>query len=340
MNGYQRILSALAGKPVDQRPVMLHNFMFVAEQAGITMREYRDNPNLAAEAHISFAEKYNTDGLLVDVDTTVLAGAVGVPVDYPENEPARICDSLISSLDEVEQLKPIKLEENERIQKWLEICKIVKNHFNDEKYIRGNCDQAPFSLATMIRGSSNLMMDLLIEPEKAFLLLDYCNDVSIQFIDLMATTGVHMVSNGDSPAGPDMISPDLYEKFALPYERELVQAAHKHNLHYTSHICGNTELILDKMISTGTDAIELDYKTPSEKIHKVCRNNVTVIGTIDPSGVLAQGTISDVEKEARILLNLFSDRSRFIMNAGCAIPPHTPPENIKKLIEVTHSFNG
>lgn len=339
MNGYQRIMSALAGESVDQRPLMLHNFMFVAAQAGITMREYRENPTLAANAHISFAEKYNIDGLLIDVDTTVLAGAVGVQVDYPENEPARIRDPLISSLDEVELLKPIKLRENERIQKWLEICKIVKLYFGDEKYIRGNCDQAPFSLATMIRGSSNLMMDLFLEPEKVFQLLDYCKDVSIQFIDLMAATGVHMVSNGDSPAGPDMISLDLYEKFAFPYERELVQAAHKHNLHYTNHICGNTEIILEKMISTGTDAIELDYKTPSEKIDQICRNIVTVIGTIDPSGVLALGSISDVEKEARALLELFSGTTKFIMNAGCAIPPNTPPENIKKLVEFTHSFS-
>jgi len=41
MNGYERIKSALAGKPTDKIPVMLHNFMMAAKEAGLTRaREY------------------------------------------------------------------------------------------------------------------------------------------------------------------------------------------------------------------------------------------------------------------------------------------------------------
>ena len=35
-----------------------------------------------------------------------------------------------------------------------------------------------------------------------------------------------MVSNGDSPAGPDLISPAMYAEFAQPYERRLVDESH------------------------------------------------------------------------------------------------------------------
>lgn len=37
MNGYQRIRAVLNGEWPDKRPVMLHNFMMAAREAGLTM---------------------------------------------------------------------------------------------------------------------------------------------------------------------------------------------------------------------------------------------------------------------------------------------------------------
>ena len=34
-----------------------------------------------------------------------------------------------------------------------------------------------------------------------------------QDVYLMAATGAHMLSNGDSPAGPDVVSPRIYREF-------------------------------------------------------------------------------------------------------------------------------
>lgn len=338
MNGHQRISAALNGEMPDKRPVMLHNFMAAAQEAGINMREYREDPQLAAQAHIDFVEKYDLDGILIDVDTSTLAGALGVPVDFPDNEPARTTAGCLHPLEKVKDLRRPTIAGDERIQIWLEICRIVKKYFGEEKYVRGNCDQAPFSLATMVRGTQNLMLDLVSEKKDVFKLLEYCTEAVVQFIDLMAETQVDMVSNGDSPAGPEMISPDMYKTFAMPYEERIIDAAHHKGLSYALHICGDTELILDYMQLTGTDALELDFKTNIEKIYTACSENITLIGTIDPVGVLTFGTPDNVEKEALELLSLYENSPRFIMNAGCAMTPHTPSENIKRLINITHSF--
>jgi uroporphyrinogen decarboxylase len=45
------------------------------------------------------------------------------------------------------------------------------------------------------------------------------------------------------------------------------------------------------------------------------------------------GSVDDVKRETDNLLQIFADNPRFILNAGCAIPPHTPPENIKAMIQ-------
>jgi len=338
MNGYQRIQKALKGEWPDIRPVMLHNFMMAAEEAGYSMKEFREDPEKAADAFIQSVEKYNLDGIMIDFDTTLMAGAIGVTVDYPQNEPARIPKGLLSSWEQFEDLQEIDIAANERVQIWLETCRLIKAHFRDEVFVRGNCDQAPFSTASMVRGAQDWMLDLMDPAPEVIKLLDYCTGVSIQFINLMTETGVDMVSNGDSPAGPEMISPEMFREFALPYEKKLVETAHAHNIPYVNHICGNTNLILEDMLASGTDGLELDYKTDIRLILKYLGNTRLFIGNIDPSGVLALGTKQLVRKRTLELLDIYKSSPRLVVNAGCAIPANTPSENIREMVETVHNY--
>ena len=339
MNGYQRISAALRGEKTDKVPVMLHNFMMAAREHSVTMEQYRNNPKLIAECFIASVDKYKYDGILVDIDTATLAGAVGVPVDFPMDDPARTHFGNIENLDDIVHLKQSKVEDYKYIQIWLEAVRLLKEYYKDEIYIRGNCDQSPFSLASMMRGTQNWMLDLMMgSDEQIKLLLEYCTDASSQFIKLMAQTGCDMVSNGDSPAGPEMISPEMYLKFAMPYEKKIVEVAHQAGVAYALHICGNTEAILDYMLLTEADAYELDYKTDITEIFSTLSNTVTLIGNIDPSGVLALGTIDVVKKKTNELLSIYKNSNRFILNAGCAIPPNTPPANLKMMIDTARNF--
>jgi uroporphyrinogen decarboxylase len=340
MNGYQRIITALKGEQPDTIPVMLHNFMMAAKEAGYSQAEYRSDPQKIANAFIQSVEKYQYDGILVDIDTVTLAGAVGVPVDFPENEPARSNKSCLNDLKEVDDLGVPEISKDERIQIWLEAVSILVKYFEKEILVRGNCDQAPFSLASMMRTPANWMMDLL-DPEnqeRVHRLLSYCLEAGQQFMRLMADAGAHLLSNGDSPAGPEMISPDMYKEFALPYEISMVKTAKGLGLGYILHICGNTDLILEDMVETGADGVELDQKTDTLLARDITRNRCCFIGNIDPSGVLALGDQQTVALKTRELLTLFGKSPGFILNAGCAIPAETPPENIRTMIRIAREF--
>jgi uroporphyrinogen decarboxylase len=339
MNGYERICAALNGSKPDKVPIMFHNFMMAAKEHGVTMEQYRNSPKVIAETFIAAIEKYHYDGILVDIDTVTLAGAVGVSVDFPVNEPARTHYGNINNLEDVVHLKSIKVEDYKYVCIWMEAVRILKEYYKDEIYIRGNCDQAPFSLASMMRGTQNWMLDLMSgNEEQITILLEYCTDVCTQFLKLMAQTGCDMVSNGDSPAGPEMISSEMYLEYAMPYEKRIAEVAHQAGLPYTLHICGNTDIILEHMLLTRADAFELDYKTDIKKIYNTLHDNTTFIGNIDPSGVLALGTIDDVRRKTLELLSVYKTSDRFILNAGCAIPHSTPSENLKMMIETARNF--
>ena len=340
MNGYERTMAALGGERPDTVPVMLHNFMMAAREAGVSMQQFRRDPAAIARSFIQAVETYGYDGIIVDVNTVTLAGAAGVPIDVPADEPARTAGSLLSDLRQVDDLEPVNISTDEGVQAWLESVRLLRAHFGNEILIRGNCDQCPFTLASMLRGSEAWLMELLDpdQRERVEKLLRHCTEITKQFIRLMSSTGAHMTSNGDSFAGPELISPQLYREFALPYEKQVTGLAHQLNLPYILHICGNTAPILRDMLSSGSDGLEIDYKTDVHHAHSLMKDKVTFVGNIDPSGVLAMGTPALVEEATRKLLDVFADTPRFVLNAGCAIPPVTPPENLRTMIRTARRF--
>lgn len=340
MNGYQRVMAALQGKEPDTTPVMLHNFMMAAREAGLTMEQFRNDPHQMARAFIESVEKYEFDGVIIDVDTVTLAGAVGVSIDFPVDQPAQAAGARIQSLEEINDLEPPDIRNYHGVQIWLEATSILREYFDTDILVRGNCDQSPFTLASLIRGLEPWMLDLANKDnhELVHKLLEYSAGITLQFVQLMSETGAHMTSNGDSVAGPELISPSMFRTFALPYEKKIVERSHALGLPYVLHICGNTSRIIDEMLETGADGLELDYRTDAAMALAKMKNRTVFIGNIDPSGVLALGTPQLVEETTRELLTIFSGTPRFILNAGCAIPPMTPPENLRAMIDTARSF--
>lgn len=210
MNGYERVRAAVEGRRPDRVPAMLHNFLMAADEAGYTQGQYRESAAVMADSHTRAVERYGYDGVMLEMDTAVMAGALGVPVAFPAEEPARTVRPLLERLEDVGRLKSVRVESYRYLQTCLEAVRLLVERFHGQVYVRGNCDQLALSLATMVRGAAEFYMDLCNEEKEALVheLLEYCTEAALQYIRLMAQTGCDMVSNGDSPAGPDLISPD------------------------------------------------------------------------------------------------------------------------------------
>jgi uroporphyrinogen decarboxylase len=336
VNGRQRVLAALRGEPTDRIPVLLHNFLMAARENGVALSEYRRDGRIMAECFIRAVETYDYDGVLVDVSTAMLAAALGVPVDYPDDQPARCLGPLLPSLVAAPDLPPPDISRSFEIEAAVEAVRRLKTHFGDAIAVRGNADQCPFSLAAMVRGMGPWMMDLIEgDPARLDALLAYCASATLQFIDLMADAGADILSNGDSPAGPGMVSPAIYRRLAQPWECACAVRAHKLGKPYILHICGDTGKILADMAATGADGLELDYKTDARLARDTLAGRACFIGNIDPSGVLALGTPADAERATRDLAAIFDGNPRFILNAGCAIPAETPPANLRAMIRAS-----
>ena len=165
MTSLERVQSVLAGRLPDRVPVCLHNFLHAADEAGVPMERYRTDPQAIAKAHLDALDKYGHDCLLIDLDTTMLAEAMGAPSECAPNEPGRITGPAIESLEQVSQLSPIAPERDGRVPALLEAIRLLAREVGGQVAIRGNCDQGPFSLAALLRGIESFMMDLATDAD-------------------------------------------------------------------------------------------------------------------------------------------------------------------------------
>ncbi len=334
MNSLQRVKAVLAGQIPDRVPVCLHNFMLAAREAGIPMEEYRSDPEAMARAHLAALDKYGHDCILIDTDTTMLAEAMGATSECAPNEPGRIVAPAIRSLRDVDRLKVVNPETDGRIPALLEGVRLIAKQVGKEVAIRGNADQAAFDLACMVRGIEEFLMDLASDPENPAIgrLLEICYQSHLAVHRALIRAGAHFTSMGDSLAGPDVVSPAMFDRFARPYEERLVKDLAGEGIFTVIHICGDTSRILDFLSGYDFCGFELDYKTDAVRAKSRVGARHVLFGNIDPSGVIARGTPMMIREKTRQLIALWKPGGLFVLNAGCAIPANTPEENIRALM--------
>lgn len=340
MNGYERISAVLNGDSPDKVPLMLHCFMAAAAEANLTQEEYRNSPQKQADAQLAFVRKYNLDGFLLDIDTCMEAYAIGVPVDFPKNEPARVTGPASTNVHElIEMMDAGKLHKNERIQISLETVNLLKNKVGGELFIRGNCDQMAFSLAMLAYGMEDFMADLLDEDveKDIFTLMDRAYEVHLEYSRLMLEAGADIVSFGDSSCGPDLISRDMYLKYSHPYHKRLQKDISDMGGRTICHICGNLDLILPDVANVGFSGIEMDYKTNMPRAAQLLNNHSVAFGPIDPSSVFYYGTPQQVEENVKMVLDSFNGHN-IVLGAGCALPPGVPEENIRAFVGTARAY--
>jgi MtaA/CmuA family methyltransferase len=309
--------------------------MMATREAGVRMEDYRTQPEAIVRTHLQAVEKYGHDCVLVDTDTTLLAEALGARSECAPNEPGRIVEPAIRSLDEVDRLKVVNPDSDGRIPALLEAVRLMSKQVGGEVAIRGNADQAAFGLACLVRGIEEFLMELVEQPDNPRIaqLMEICYQSHLAVHRALANAGAQLTSLGDSLAGPDVTSPRMFDRFAKPYEERLVKDLAADGIFVVIHICGDTSRILNSLAEYEPCGFELDYKTDAAKAKQTAGRDHVLIGNIDPSGVLARGTVEQVREATRNIISAWKPGGRFMLNAGCAIPSTTPVENLHALVD-------
>jgi uroporphyrinogen decarboxylase len=225
-------------------------------------------------------------------------------------------------------------EKDNRLPLWLETTRLLRKIVGNDLAIMARADQGPFGLLFLLRGAQEIMFDLFDEDEKIIsAALEHCKNAGVRFAKAQLECGADITSIGDGAAGESLISPDMYKKFAQPFEKK-----YKQNLEdgiLSLHICGKTDNIVDLMVETGSDILELDHLNNLDQTFHTVNNKACIFGNIDPSSILCQGTVKMVKDACRkVILSARKHNAKFVLCPGCLVNSNTPPENIKAMSEV------
>ena len=335
MTSLERVQAVLDGKIPDRLPVLPQGFMFAAKTAGYEIGQINRNPAKMAESHRISQEKYGYDGCIIDVDDATLAGACGANVTYRERDVAAVDEHhpAINSLEEIDNLKLPEPEKDTRCCEWLETSQRLMETIGDHVFIMGRADQGPFSLLSLLRGTQEFMMDLVEEDEDVIRhALEWATEAHIRFARAQLKLGVHATSMGDAYASPNLVSPKVYQKFALPCEKKVVEALKDLPGAYSIHICGDTNKIIADMGTTGAKILEVDWKLDMGYARSVVPDDVVLMGNINPSDPLCIGTPEKVLSQVKAMVEATKGRS-LIISSGCAMGANTKPENMEALVQ-------
>jgi uroporphyrinogen decarboxylase len=341
MTGLERCQTVLNHKTPDRVPVVPQTFMFAAETAGFKIGDMNRNGKMMADSHIISQDKYGYDGCVIDIDDASLAEACGASVIYSNPDEPALVDEHNPLVTDLRQFKDMRLPDplkDGRLPAWLEATERLISSIGDRIFIMGRADQGPFSLLCLLRGTQNLMMELITEePDVLWTALDWCRQAILLFAKAQKDAGAHATSIGDSYAGPNLISPQMYRDFAWSHEATLSKQVQDYEIPLSLHICGNTNEIIEDMINTGAKILEIDWQVDMKAASEINAGRSVLMGNIDPSDPLVTGSPEAVELKAKGVIEATGGKDLFL-SSGCAMGRHTPEANMRALVNAAKEY--
>lgn len=133
-----------------------------------------------------------------------------------------------------------------------------------------------------------------------------------------------------------MISPEMFRKFVMPYQKRIAEHAKTYGLHTILHSCGSVIRVIPDMIEAGIDGLHpiqalaagMDAETLAEKF----RDKIVFVGGVDTQVLLRDGTAKQIKEDVRRLKRLFG-HNFFVSPSHEAVLPDVPPANLAAMSE-------
>ncbi|RME86242.1 MAG: uroporphyrinogen decarboxylase [Caldilineae bacterium] len=324
MTPFERMQARLAGRQVDRPPNFDIFMTWAARRTGRPLREYYLDYRVLVDANMYVIEHHAIDLVQAISDPYRETADFGAEIEFPEDDMPLSVVPLLQEPEDIQKLVKPSPYTGRRMSDRLEAIRLFREKVGGEYPIMGWVEGA-LAEATDLRNINNLMLDLVYRPEWVEELCEICVEVAIEFARAQVEAGADIIGLGDAVGS--LVNPQMYRRFALPYEQRIFAAVHEMGALCRLHICGNTNKIIDAMVESGADIIDLDHMVDMEGAVARYGDRVSFCGNFDPVSVLLQG---DPEKVYRATMHCMEiGGPRAFSAAGCEVPMDTPDENLR-----------
>ncbi|HUF88713.1 MAG TPA: uroporphyrinogen decarboxylase [Gemmatimonadota bacterium] len=330
-----RFLRACRRAPVDATPVW---FM---RQAGRALPEYRAIrerhglleitrlPEVCAEVTLQPVRRYGVDAAILYADITLPFEGLGFAFEIREGVGPVVFEPIARAAD-VKRLRPF--EPAEEVAPLLAAIGLIRER--SQVPLIGFAG-APFTLASYLvegrptRTFEKVKSFMHAEPAAWEILMERLVDATIAYLSAQATAGAQALQIFDSWVGA--LSPYDYRAAVQPHMRRLFDALPPDVP--TIHFGTDTAGLLPLMAEAGGDVMGVDWRIDLDRAWSLVGARA-VQGNLDPT--VAAGPWDAAAVQARAILRAVEGRSGHVFNLGHGVLPHTPVENLERLVALVH----
>lgn len=215
----------------------------------------------------------------------------------------------------------------------------------DDKLTIGALPMTIFEIGWYMRGMEEFLMDMYTDEEPLRYHIERITKIRERQAENYASAGVDVLHIGDDIATQQamMFSIDMYREYIKPSHKRVIDAAKRVNpdILIDYHSDGNCSDAIPDLIEIGVDIlnpVQPECIDPI-KAKQMYGDRLTFRGTIGTQSTLPFGTVSEVRKEIKNMIDNVGRGGGLILAPSHIIEPEVPWENILAFIDVVKKHN-
>jgi len=197
-----------------------------------------------------------------------------------------------------------------------------------------------------LRSMEDMMMDMMMEDDRATALLDRITDFACAKAEAYAEAGADILSLGDDIGAQHAILMDvgLWEKWLKPRLARVIDTArgiHPEILIFY-HSCGYILPFLEQLVEVGVDI--LNPIQPEcmkfDQVHDMVGDRASFWGTVGTQQVLPYGSVEEVKQESLSRLRKCGEKGGICLGPTHIVEPEVPWENLLAIREAVSAFES
>ncbi|MBP8974480.1 MAG: hypothetical protein KBH93_11440 [Anaerolineae bacterium] len=199
---------------------------------------------------------------------------------------------------------------------------------------------SPFTHYMELFGYQEALLGLVTDPGKAEAILERFTETTIAWGQAQAKQGVDAVLISSAFAGGGFISPHMYERFVVPYERTVADALHMAvpGLPVYTHTCGLLNDRLELLVGSNVDGIDtLDPpplgNTDLTDAKRRIGHRLFIKGNMNSVAILTDTREQFVRRATDTLL-AGKPGGGYILSTACSVAPYVEPWKLELLVDI------
>jgi len=333
---WNRLVAVVNGNSQSDIPVgFIIDSPWLPNWYGISLLDYFSNDELWLKANLAAVETFPEimflPGFWSEYGMCTEPSAFGAKCIFWKNE-FPFADKTIKQPEDIDGLT-VPNPETDGLLPFM-LNRLVKMQPDIESaghQYRFSVSRGPLNIASFLMGATELMVAMMMEPERIHRLMRIITDFLKQWHELQRQTfpsidGIMML---DDIVG--FIGEDDFLTFGFPYIKEIYDAAPSKVKFF--HNDADFRVSVKHYPDMGVNFFNPGVQMSVNEIKEVTGNRLSILGSIPPRDVLAAGTPEQVEQETVTLLNELKDNSRFILSCAGGMPPGVTTENIRAFLQ-------